>query len=213
MAIEYTGNCYLCGATLGKVAMKNHLFKIHGGAPEESESRLVKVEGSYNKEYWLYVDIPMEDTLEDIDSFLRNIWLECCGHMSAFFYPRYDEIDMDRELGSFPTGDKFLHHYDFGDTTETVITIMGSIRREKKLKGVRLLARNVPPVFQCSKCGKTADHISTVTYDEFYCEECGKDKIDEGIMLPITNSPRIGVCGYGGENDTFTFDPLPFAKK
>ena len=30
--------------------------------------------------------------------------------------------------------------------------------------------------------------------------------------LPIVNSPRMGVCGYCGEDDVYTFDPAPFLK-
>jgi len=27
------------------------------------------------------------------------------------------------------------------------------------------------------------------------------------MMLPVTNSPRMGVCGYCGELDTYEFVP------
>jgi len=47
------GNCYLCGAELGKVAMKNHILKYHSGSSEEQECRLLKIEGAYDKNYWL----------------------------------------------------------------------------------------------------------------------------------------------------------------
>jgi hypothetical protein len=35
--------------------------------------------------FFLCLWIDGEDTMEDIDRFLRGIWLECCGHMSAFY--------------------------------------------------------------------------------------------------------------------------------
>jgi len=35
--------------------------------------------------------------LEELDQFLRDIWLECCGHMSAFSYRR-NELKMGRKL-------------------------------------------------------------------------------------------------------------------
>jgi len=28
--------------------------------------------------------MPARATLTDLDGFLRDIWLECCGHLSAF---------------------------------------------------------------------------------------------------------------------------------
>jgi len=42
------------------------------------------VEGSYLPYYWMHLELPANATLEDLDSFLRDIWLECCGHLSAF---------------------------------------------------------------------------------------------------------------------------------
>ena len=77
MASTAKGNCYLCGAELGKVAMKNHLLKTHSEAAGQ-ECCLLKIEGAYNKNYWLYVDIPISSTLNVLDTFLRKIWLECC---------------------------------------------------------------------------------------------------------------------------------------
>ena len=80
---QQKGNCYLCGAELGKVAMKNHILKLHDDPAGEQECRLVKVEGM-DKRYWLLLDLPLTASLKNLDDFLRKIWLECCGHMSAF---------------------------------------------------------------------------------------------------------------------------------
>ena len=105
MATVSKGNCYLCGAELGKTAIKNHLLKKHGQG--EQDCVLLKIEGAYEKDYWLYVDIPPEKPLSALDQFLRNIWLECCGHMSAFRTAKSgwgDEISESREVGSFEVG-------------------------------------------------------------------------------------------------------------
>jgi hypothetical protein len=138
--------------------------------------------------------------------------------MSAFFQPGpgYVEIKMSRKLGNFAVGDKLLHHYDFGSTTETLITIVGSVMRKPQKNAVRLLARNVPLVFKCEDCGKPAEYIYMDPNDEgelpFYCAECGNNY--DGYMLnPVTNSPRMGECGYDGELDTFTFNPKLTAHK
>jgi hypothetical protein len=219
MTANSTGNCYLCGESLTKMAMKNHLLKHYN---EESGQGciLLKIEGMYRKEYWLYIDIPVEAPLFCVDDFLRKIWLECCGHCSEFYGQGHSEIDENRKLGTFLAGDKFFHAYDFGTTTETVITSMGIIRRKSQKEVVRLLARNVPPVFQCASCGKTAKSICTeCSYESdnpFFCAACGRkhDKEHgEEMMLPITNSPRMGECGYSGELDTYEFNPAPAASK
>lgn len=202
------GNCYLCGNELGKTAMKNHILKVHS-AKDGQECRLLKIEGAYDKNYWLYVDVPASSALSTLDSFLRKIWLECCGHMSAF-RSEYEDIGMTNKIGSFNTGDVLLHEYDFGSTTETLITVIGTVYR-KQQRGVRLLARNVPLTFSCCECGGPAELIYTEDYDSenpFYCEKCAEKNADlYELSLPITNSPRMGVCGYTGEQDTFAFDP------
>jgi hypothetical protein len=219
-AASSKGNCYLCGAELSKTAMKNHLVKSHGGDKDtdKQECHILKIEGAYNKEYWLYIDVPAAETLDEVDYFLRHIWLECCGHMSAFFYPKHEEISKGRKLQSFAAGDTFLHHYDFGTTTETLITIMGSSWRKKQKEPVRLLARNVPPVFQCASCGKPAEYICTECMynsgNPFFCAKCSEEHEDgEEMMLPVVNSPRMGECGYDGELDIFTFNPATIVPK
>lgn len=74
MAAGSSGNCYLCGVELGKTAMKNHLLKAHGEPNSEQACVLLKIEGAYNKDYWLYIDIPADKPLSVVDTFLRKIW-------------------------------------------------------------------------------------------------------------------------------------------
>ena len=197
------GNCYLCGAELGKTAMKNHLLRDHGGETGQ-ECRLFKIEGADDKNYWLYVDIPVDKTLNALDKFLRKIWLECCGHMSEF-----QGAGKSTKVGNLRVGGQFLHLYDFGSTTETLITVMGTTWRPSQREAVRLLARNMPPQFACGKCGAPAGYVDAVRIwaDEnpFYCEKCAEKCADEAMLLPVTNSPRMGMCGYTGELDTFAF--------
>lgn len=197
----------MCGKELGKTAIKNHILKDHS-EKEGQECKLLKIEGAYDKDYWLYVDIPVSSALSTLDSFLRKIWLECCGHMSAFSSRYEDEVKMSAKIGSFDDDDVLLHEYDFGSTTETLITFVDTVYR-KQQRGVRLLARNVPMEFDCCKCGAPADVIYTEDYDSenpFYCNACAEEDDDISDMsLPITNSPRMGVCGYCGDEDTFAF--------
>jgi hypothetical protein len=211
MASGSIGNCYICGAGLGKTAMKNHILKAHSGEDGGQECILLKIEGAYNKDYWLLIDIAAHRSLSDVDAFLRNIWLECCDHMSAFRASGRREVAKSRKLRSFSTGDKITHEYDFGDTTETLITVMGTTTRKLQKEAVRLLARNVPPQFKCVKCGAPAEFICTqcmyASDNPFYCDKCGDDHEHEDMLMPVTNSPRMGVCGYDGELDTFAFVP------
>ena len=217
MTEKTNGNCFICGATLSKTVMKNHILKQHGEEENGQECMLLKIEGASNKNYWLFVDIPAEKPLSALENFLLRIWLQCCGHMSEFYQgssagygPNRQKLGNTRKLGQFAAGTTFFHDYDFGSTTETVITVIGRIRRKPQKDIVRLLARNIQPVFKCASCEKTAEFINTEEIynsdNPFYCDECA-EKLDIDIMLPITNSPRMGECAYDGEYDTFQFDP------
>ena len=87
------GNCYLCGGTISKTAFKKHLLEKHNDAADDAQTcKLLKVEGTDEKAYWLYLDMPMSATLKTLDRFLRGIWLECCGHESAFFVGNYEQL-------------------------------------------------------------------------------------------------------------------------
>ena len=227
-APKVDGNCFICGKTLGKVAMKNHILKEHAANGDE-QCVLLRIEGAYAKEYWLFVDVAKNKTLDSLDDFMRRIWLECCGHMSIFkvdkhdghddgsyFDDDYDEDDgKTYKLKEFSVGDKITHEYDMGTTTKCLITLVGETRRQKQKDAVRLLARNVPPVFTCASCGKSAGFICQECLNEcenpYYCSECAEghvhDPDDFDSLLPITNSPRNGACGYEGECDIFAYDP------
>ncbi|MCL2323613.1 MAG: hypothetical protein FWC47_16080 [Oscillospiraceae bacterium] len=210
MATISKGNCYLCGAEVDKRAIKNHLLKKHKYEGKGQVCYLIKIEGKYEKDYWLYIDIPVTERLIVLDNFLRFIWLECCGHMSEFSY-NDEEIDNDCKLNKFSVGDKFLHEYDFGTTTESIVTIVSETVRKSQIEPIRLLARNIPLKFKCEVCGKDADVICTECGYEidnpFYCNECFEEHEHPEMSLPITNSPRMGQCAYDGAMDHYAFDP------
>lgn len=205
------GNCYLCGASYTKGGFGRHFASKHGYSGKDAqECVLVKIESARDNDYWLFLDLPVTSTLKTLDAFLREIWLECCGHMSAFFLGVYDEAGMGRKLSSFPIGTVLRYEYDFGDTTELRITIADRIRRPKQKKAVRLLARNEKYTFPCAECGAPAELICCECLWEgtppFLCRSCA-EKHAHDSMLPATNSPRMGVCGYCGELDRYEFNP------
>jgi hypothetical protein len=206
-----TGNCYICGTELSKPAMKNHLLKTCMAGETGQEALFLKVEGAYDKNYWLYLDISLTATLETLDAFLRKIWLECCGHLSGFYYDRHEHIGMSRKIKSLSPGEKLGYDYDFGTTTELLVFVLTLVRRPVQRDAVRLLARNIPPEFACSKCEKPAEQICTQcmyeTDNPFYCEQCAGVHEHEEMLLPVTNSPRMGSCAYDGDLDVYTFNP------
>ena len=45
------------------------------------------VEGQHSRGYWLHLQAPANGSFGELDGLLRAIWLECCGHLSAFNFP------------------------------------------------------------------------------------------------------------------------------
>ena len=104
-------------------------------------------------------------------------------------------------------GQKFSYMYDFGSTTYLNLRVVASRQgiAQDEEQSVKLLARNVPPVIVCKTCGKSATKVISGYYDveeNSYCDECVR-KIKDNFygILPVVNSPRVGVCGYTGDQD------------
>jgi len=217
---QSAGKCHLCGEVVGRASMTRHLSAC--GQPEAPKSPTGKqqhgpsfhlfVEGRYAKVYWMHLAVPATAPLSKLDSFLRDIWLECCGHMSAFEINgnRYASARMDGEMSMrtplrqvLGVGTKFFYEYDFGSTTEVALKVV-ALREQGTPKGaVQLLARNEPPHVTCSECGvQPATQICTeCAWDGkgWLCEACiAAHECGGEMCLPVVNSPRVGVCGYTG---------------
>ena len=221
--ITTKGVCARCGAVLGKRAMANHLKKCLATPDDKAKPSttqtemfdiLVQAEGM--PFFWLYVEADADAKLQDLDQFLRDIWLECCGHLSVFriggteyFVTNAGELggrSMKATLDSvLRPGLEFKHEYDFGDTTYLQLKVLDKRSAPIGKGKVRLLARNEPPTTECDVCGKPATQLCQMCLYEMdgeahFCDECAPNhKCGDEYMMPVVNSPRCGVCGYTGE--------------
>ncbi|MBT9133246.1 MAG: hypothetical protein DDT32_02320 [Syntrophomonadaceae bacterium] len=218
------GKCDFCKGTFSKATMTKHLKscnqrKVVSDTPSENcraqktKSFHFVVEGRRSSAYWMHLFASANTTLEALDRFLRDIWLECCGHLSAFTIEGtrystspmgdYDERGMNVTLDDvLCSGMKFYHEYDFGTTTELTLRVVSEVEGEAKSKSVQLLARNDPPAITCESCGKIATQVCSQCIwagEGWFCDECGlKHGCGEEMFLPVVNSPRVGMCGYTG---------------
>lgn len=213
------GNCYLCGKTIAKSSYQKHYtahcVKEEQKTADEQGCVLIKVESVENPNYWLYLDAPITASLKTLDSFLRDIWLECCGHLSGFYKPGYGDIPKTTRIGDLRMGVTIRYEYDYGSTTELKITFVAGFTRPKQRKAIRLLCRNESIEYPCCVCGKPASVIALEQMrhheDPYFCEVClPEDSVD---TLPVVNSPRMGVCGYCGEFDVYAFKPELYEMK
>lgn len=217
MASSSFGVCNYCGQQFSKMSIKKHLDKCDKRKKAGSEERqgyfCISVQGYHEKEYWLYISVSANTTLKSIDKFLRDIWLECCGHLSSFSINgvNYDS-SLEDSFGSksmnvkvdklFYEGLEFMHEYDFGTPTTLKLKVISVYTDAKRRNGVELMARNVQPKIKCSYCEDDATQVcAQCIYDDegWVCDSCVENhECEEDVLLPVVNSPRVGVCGYCG---------------
>lgn len=249
MAVQSKGYCKYCGKEFTRSGMVRHLASCreraaaNAGKGKTGCYELV-IYGKYNSDYWLIVQMKDTETLLDLDQFIRDIWVECCDHLSSFtiggqdyeslpskdyFWggaPKSMNIKLQKVLSA---GMLLSYEYDYGSTTELLIKVQRHLEGMNQEEKIIILSRNNPPRILCNKCGKNpAEWINPMNYyeeDAFWCEECLKERNRDPeeeeeteeeeaeeeteaeeyydfweYMLPVCNSPRMGVCGYEGSS-------------
>jgi hypothetical protein len=199
---RYEGKCLSCGKTFSKAGIARHIR-----ARSDIGGMLFYVGAKYIPDFWMYLEIPEKTSLKKLDSFLRDVWLECCGHLSAFNIddqdymaypdPDYNDIGMDFLLKKVvKEGDVFEHEYDFGTTTCLSLKFLADAKSKMAKQEIKIIARNDLPEAKCESCGEAGGWEEK---EGLFCEKCFSEHgHEEEMSLPIVNSPRCGVCGYPG---------------
>jgi hypothetical protein len=184
-----------------------------GKHPPTKKAFLILARGIFLHEYWIYFEVPVNVKLKHIDSFLRKTWVECCGHLSAFtikgkIYQStpdkyFNDLSMNYSLNKLlDQGTNFSYEYDFGSPTKLDLEVISEYQIENADNSINILARNNPPLILCENCGNPATYICPYCeyLDEgWLCDECTVGhKCGVEMLLPVVNSPRVGVCGYVG---------------
>ncbi len=207
--------CLLCSAEFTEKGMGRHLtacLKTHSPKIKNILTKkycYLSVRDAYNRDYFLFLLVSQNATLEDLDEYLRKIWLECCGHLSSFSYrKRGGKIPMTTQIKQIcASGGTLTYLYDFGSTTELQVKIFKEVTSSIKISDdIILLSRNAEPIIPCDECGKyPAKHICTECQggnNGWLCEACAAThECGDEMFLPVANSPRAGVCAYTGEEE------------
>lgn len=199
------GNCELCGARTTKAAMGAHVRKClrDTDGDERAKILLLRAQARDDPMMWLIIATRPAAKLRTVDDLLRRIWLECCGHLSEFYHKQAGVVGMSRSIGEVLglPGTRLGYEYDFGSYTRLVVSHVGVVEAAP-LKRALVAARNEAPMWFCDVCGLPAVSVCAACSggdDGFCCDAhaadhpCGVDS-----LLPVVNSPRMGVCGYTG---------------
>ncbi len=207
---KYEGQCKFCEQDFTKRQITDHLDVCEKRKKDESVKNLrLRIVDQYSKKFWLIVEVNNQAALKDLDNLIKDVWVECCGHLSLF--GGYgNEIGKRRIIiDILKPGDTIDYIYDFGSSTELIIEALGySHYQLSNNKKIELVARNYLPPSNCKKCGQQATMICSACCDEdgitLVCDKCAEkyhneEKEEEHYVLPLANSPRAGVCGYAPE--------------
>lgn len=216
------GSCVYCGAVTTKGGMLRHLAACakRKAAIEQANLRGEKKETLYHLRvqdawqgvYWLHLEMPGASTLRNLDSYLRGIWLDCCGHLSQFTLKAWqgNKIPMTRTIEQVFRPDLELTHiYDFGTSSYTLVKMVGAREGVPTTRHpIVLMARNLRPEFKCIECAEPAAWLCMeclIEADEAgtLCDKHAKrhPHEDYGEPVELVNSPRMGMCGYTGPAD------------
>ena len=121
------GKCELCGRSFRRTGMLPHLRSClarQAGAGNDNDAGVATARGMHlvvgdvyrSGEYWLHLFVPAGATLEQLDDYLRSVWLECCDHSSCFcigqvcyyrnFTDECEDEDEDDESDGVDFGDE-----------------------------------------------------------------------------------------------------------
>lgn len=213
------GACIYCGRRMTRGGMAKHLrtcskrnevIETFDHKPGKDDRLFhLQVQDAWGGDYWLHLEMVGSAALAELDDYLREIWLECCGHLSQLSEGGWGGEPIPLEMKAshvFEPGLELTHIYDFGTSSETLVKVVD----ERKGKPTTphplvLMARNEPLEFTCMQCKKEARWLcmECIYEDETSGNLCDKHANvhphdDYGGLVPIVNSPRMGMCGYEG---------------
>ena len=215
--LKSEGKCLYCEKMFAAAGIGRHLTSHLKNIQKESISKRkayhlkIPANGMF-----LHLLVSDETELGDLDLFLREIWLECCGHLSSFRVKNKQYEWSDDEFGEnlgqkvsdiFYKGLKLKYEYDFGSTTQLEIQVLNEYHINV-FGGILLLSRNEPLPILCHLCNKkpAAEICSIHIYEDacMFCKSCAKKHekecpdFEDYASMPLYNSPRMGVCAYEG---------------
>lgn len=90
---SFKGTCALCGASVDKRRSAVHCGTCASAhdvaASPDADLVTLRITAVGASEYWLDAETDAGAALSKLDAFLRDIWVDCCGHLSMFSVPPF----------------------------------------------------------------------------------------------------------------------------
>lgn len=214
-----SGQCRICGGVYTATGMTSHIKKHIARTTNTSGYYVIRIDAGRGNPFWMYVIADADIAFDELDQFLRSMWLECCGHPSHFVV--YDKVqpefipDMGARLSDvLHDRTRFAHYYDSTVLRLGVVRMCGQIYSGVDDPSVDERFDNVPSkyniivlalhdrvMFRCRSCKRESATVCsgfTMTGEGVLCMDCARlhDQATENMRWAL-QSPRSGQCLYG----------------
>ena len=182
------GKCLYCNEEFTIATITRHLNKhlaSKTGASKAGKSFLIKVETSKrwgNAPYFLQLWVDGDIAMEELDDFLRAIWLDCCGHMSSFTNPAARK--KGAPMWDFFEAENLLAKGKIKEYEKLMEDSNGDIPMSKKAKDA--LQKGLKLEYEYDFGSTTA--LQVIIFEEYAI------KADESIVLLSRNEPPEILC-------------------
>ncbi len=190
--LKAEGVCCFCNKTFTKAGINRHLsthLKEMTKSQKAGRSFFVKVETNKyygSTPYFLSLWIDGEAKMKNFDDFLRDIWLECCGHMSAFRNPKNAQRG---GLWSLMEASDYLESGEIDKYEQLMEEASGEIPLSRKIKDA--LAKGL--VLEYTYDFGSSTELTISVLDEYPV------KAENKIVLLSRNEPFLIVCSDCGK--------------
>lgn len=193
------GKCLFCEKTFSKAGINRHL-KTHLAKKltenKPGTSFLLKVEPDpyywIQAPYFLSLWMNGDTKMRYLDDFLRAIWLECCGHMSAFTDPK--KMSKGGGMWDFFEAEKMLSQGRTDEYEKMMEDSRGEIPMGRKTKAALYKGQKLNYEYDF---GSTTKLLITVL-------EAYPFKADKPLLLLSRNEPLEGLCDHCGKQPAVT---------
>ena len=200
-------NCKFCDKKFGIKTIEDHLSDCIPNFVNDKSGYLIEFISKNDitkKSYQMFAIFGIKCKFSHIDIFLRNMWCECCFHLSTLdvFEEVNDEqshksVKFNTLISKYKNANQFIYCYDMGSTTDIYFRIIKKLDGTNKNTDIELLYHNEPFKIKC-KNYKICKGFAMFIYKDLFCNEC-KNNLDEEeqtYILKLSNSPRTGICTY-----------------
>lgn len=203
------GKCKICQKSGTMSDLEAHT-KTHISKDNKDTHYIIRIDDG--EVFWMYIQAYGNSLLRTLDKFLRQEWLECCGHSSAFTVngiAYHSDTNMGKGMNVklrniVEEGTVFMHEYDFGSTTTLRLTAVSAKVPPAVVgkRGIQALAVHDTVKFGCVVCQADARKVCSAC-GETLCKPCArKHECGEDLQLDVVQSPRMGVCAYNSHPAT-----------